>query len=113
MELNKNYFTIREAVKLTGVASHTIRYWEKKTNLIKPIRIGSGHRRYTKKDIENILLIKDLIYLKGLSLKGINKRLKSKATLEKNEQKDLKNDKYIKLLKKINLEIKDIIQKIK
>jgi len=112
MELNKNYFTLKETVKITGIPPHTIRYWEKKTNIIKPIRLGSGHRRYTKKDIENILMIKDLIYLKGFSLKGINKRLKSKTTTNDENQKIYKN-KYTELLKKVSSEIKDILKKIK
>ena len=55
MELNKNYFKVKEVVKITGIPAHTIRYWEKKTNLVRPIRLNSGHRIYTKKDIEKTL----------------------------------------------------------
>jgi len=109
MELSKNYFTIREAAKITGICPHTIRYWEKKTNLIKPIRLQSGHRRYTRKDIENIIMIKDLLYLKGLSFKGINKIIRSKA---KEDNNLLDKKRYADLLKKINTEIREIIKKL-
>jgi DNA-binding transcriptional MerR regulator len=72
---NKDYFTIGEVSKFTGVQEYTIRYWEKTFGLIKPIRKESGHRRYTKSDINTILKIKDLIYKHKMTLEGAKKHL--------------------------------------
>lgn len=71
--MEKKYFNISHVCEKTGLTPHTLRYWEKKTGLLRPIRLAAGHRRYTLNDLENIKKIKDLIYLKGYSLKGIAK----------------------------------------
>ncbi|MEF3280740.1 MAG: MerR family transcriptional regulator [Elusimicrobiota bacterium] len=109
MTERKNYFTIREISKLTGIKPHTIRYWEEKLKIIKPIRLPSLHRRYTKKDIETILEIKDLLYLKGYSIKGIRKIL-GKNIVENHQKKS--DSKYIDILKDINIEIKKILEEL-
>ncbi len=105
MTENKNYFTIDEVSKITGVKKHTLRYWEKRFELIKPIRLSSRHRRYTKLDIENINKIKKMIS-EGFSIEGIKK-----ATRVKNiKLDDLTSSKYRVLLEEINREIKDLLK---
>jgi DNA-binding transcriptional MerR regulator len=72
---NKDYFTIGEVSKISGVPEYTIRYWEKAFALIKPIRKESKHRRYTRADVDTILKIKDLIYKHKMTLEGAKKQL--------------------------------------
>ena len=72
---NKDYFTIGEVSKISGVPEYTIRYWEKAFGLIKPIRKESKHRRYTRADVDTILKIKDLIYKHKMTLEGAKKQL--------------------------------------
>lgn len=71
----KEYFSIGDVKRITGVAEYSIRYWEAEFGLIKPIRKESGHRRYTKADVYTILKIKDLIYKHKLTLEGAKKQL--------------------------------------
>ncbi|MBI4656180.1 MAG: MerR family transcriptional regulator [Elusimicrobia bacterium] len=71
----KNYFTILEVSRMTGMPPYTIRYWESKFKLLRPLRLESGHRRFTKKDLEMINRLKDLILMKGYSLAGAKKTL--------------------------------------
>lgn len=115
MSLAKNYFTIKEISKITGIKPHIIRYWEKKLNLITPIRLESQHRRYTRKDIESIILIKDLLYIHGYSLNGIRKILKTKTTKQqlKDNITNTSNKKHKDILLQINEEIKKTINEIK
>ncbi|MGC8728378.1 MAG: MerR family transcriptional regulator, partial [Elusimicrobiales bacterium] len=61
MNLNKNYYTVQEVSDITGIKAYTLRYWEEKLKIIRPIRLNSLHRRYTRKDIENIIKIKQLL----------------------------------------------------
>jgi len=72
---NKDYFTIGDVAKFTGVPEYTIRYWEKSFGLIKPIRKESRHRRYTKADINALLRIKELIYKHRMTLEGAKKHI--------------------------------------
>lgn len=71
----KDYFSIGDVKRITGVPEYSIRYWEAEFGLIKPIRLESGHRRYTKEDVYTILKIKDLIYKHKLTLEGAKKQL--------------------------------------
>ena len=71
----KDYFSIGDVKRITGVPEYSVRYWEAEFGLIKPIRLESGHRRYTKEDVYTILKIKDLIYKHKLTLEGAKKQL--------------------------------------
>lgn len=63
--------SVSEAVKLLGIQSHVLRYWEEEMKL--PIqRNEMGHRYYTRYDIQVFLSIKEL-KKKGYSLKEIGK----------------------------------------
>ncbi|MBA2925943.1 MerR family transcriptional regulator [Pseudomonas sp. P7] len=47
-------FPIRDVSRLTGVNPVTLRAWERRYRLIQPIRTESGHRLYSKADIETV-----------------------------------------------------------
>ena len=87
------YKTISEVVEIIGLKSkkgklkptHTLRYWEKEFNQIKP-RILKGSRRYY--DEKNIELLKKIHFLlkdRGMTINGVKKILKNKETLELDE----------------------------
>lgn len=50
-------FPIREVSRLTGVNAVTLRAWERRYGLIRPIRTDSGHRLYSQADIDEIRCI--------------------------------------------------------
>ena len=72
---NKKYFSIGQAGKITGVPAYCLRYWESTFGLLRPLRKDSGHRLYTKNDIEKILEVKDLVYRRKMTLEGAKKQL--------------------------------------
>ena len=94
MDKSENaYKTISEVVEIIGLKSkkgklkptHTLRYWEKEFNQIKP-RILKGNRRYY--DQKNIELLKKIHFLlkdRGMTINGVKKFLKNKETLELDE----------------------------
>lgn len=45
-------YPIREVARLTGVNPITLRAWERRYNLIEPVRTESGHRLYTQEHID-------------------------------------------------------------
>ena len=51
------YFNIQVASQLSGVASATIRAWEKRYNAVVPERGDNQHRLYSEKDIEKLALL--------------------------------------------------------
>ncbi|MDA8130990.1 MAG: MerR family transcriptional regulator [Elusimicrobia bacterium] len=71
----KTYLTMREVSRAAQLPEYTIRYWEAKFRLLRPLRLSSGHRRYTRADVDTLLQIKDLVFVKGYSLDGARKAL--------------------------------------
>ena len=79
----KKYFTMREASRKAQVPEYTMRYWEIKFRLLRPLRLASGHRRYTQADIETLLRVKDLVFVNGYSLEGARKALSAEKRRKK------------------------------
>lgn len=55
-----------------------LRYWETEFPQIKPDKGKSTQRLYKKKDLDNILLIKQLLYKDGYTIAGARKKLNSR-----------------------------------
>jgi DNA-binding transcriptional MerR regulator len=49
-------FTIAEVADRTGVSAHTLRYYER-IGLLDVGRVASGHRRFTERDIHQVVFI--------------------------------------------------------
>lgn len=112
--LDKKYYSITEVTRQTNVKPYILRYWEKSFNLIRPIRLADGKRRYTQEDINTILILRELIYDKKYSVLGAKKefsRIKNNRndkTLEKIESA-ISETSSKDILKKISYELKEIL----
>jgi DNA-binding transcriptional MerR regulator/methylmalonyl-CoA mutase cobalamin-binding subunit len=53
-QAGEKLYTIGTVSKLTGVGAITLRAWERRYGLIKPVRKESGHRLYTRAHIDQI-----------------------------------------------------------
>lgn len=72
---DKSYFRIGEVSKILGVAPYVIRYWESEFKSIRPMRASSHQRLYRRRDIEELIIIKELLYEKKFTINGARKRL--------------------------------------
>ncbi|XWO13544.1 MerR family transcriptional regulator [Candidatus Hepatincola sp. Pdp] len=80
----KEHHTIGEVSKLLNVDQHVIRFWTSKfSDYICPIRKAGLRRYYSQKDIKLLSSIKDLLYDRGFSIKGVLLLLSEKKDLEK------------------------------
>ena len=105
----KDYFSIGDVKRITGVPEYSVRYWEKEFGLIRPIRLESGHRRYTKEDVYTILKIKDLIYKHKLTLEGAKKQLnKYQFPAQSKSATPVRTD--VKLLTEIKETLADLLK---
>ncbi len=71
----KPYFRIGEVAELLGVETHVLRYWESEFPQLKPVRAPSRQRLYRRRDVETLLVIKDLLHGQGYTIAGAKKRL--------------------------------------
>ncbi len=68
----KNTFSIKDLENLTGIKAHTIRIWEKRYNVLEPLRTDTNIRYYDLKGLQKILNI-TLLHDYGYKISKISK----------------------------------------
>lgn len=63
------FYSVGEVAAMLGVSPHTVRAWERRHQVVSPIRSRSGQRRYRSEDVELLREVKRAINLNGLSLR--------------------------------------------
>lgn len=72
----KLYYRIGEVSELVGVEPHVLRYWETEFRSIRPQKSRKGQRIYSRRDVERLLKVKDLLYTHGFTIAGARRRLR-------------------------------------
>jgi len=79
-EVRKQYYSLRETEKETGVPASTLRYWEQQFEVLNPRKDGHGNRYYTREDQEVVKRIKYIRdELKITRLEAIRRELHSNS----------------------------------
>jgi DNA-binding transcriptional MerR regulator len=76
----KLFFRIGEVAEFVGVEPHVLRYWEREFRSIRPTKSAKGQRIYSRRDVENLLRVRDLLYRDGFTIAGAKKKLSSPET---------------------------------
>lgn len=114
--MEKKVYSIKELESITGIKAHTIRIWEKRYNLLNPVRTDTNLRRYTEDDIKKIVSISvlynygwkiskiaelDIDLLNSYCEDAINKQIGSYAEMAELMLaiRDFKPDKFDRLLR--------------
>jgi DNA-binding transcriptional MerR regulator len=89
---SKLYFRIGEVAELVGVEPHVLRYWEREFRTIRPTKSAKGQRVYSRRDVENLMRVRELLYREGFTIAGAKKKLvrsseEVEAALEANAAK--------------------------
>src|SRR5688572_25984580 len=75
----KLYYRIGEVSEIVGVEPHVLRYWETEFRSIRPQKSRKGQRIYSRRDVDKLLTVKDLLYSHGFTIAGARKRLREGA----------------------------------
>lgn len=92
---NKLYFRIGEVAKLAGIKPYVLRFWESEFSGLGPKKSGTGHRLYRRKDVELVLEIKRLLYVKRYTIEGARKVLESKPKRESARQAETRKQGHL------------------
>ena len=71
----KLYYRIGEVAGIVGVEPHVLRYWEREFRTIRPTKSARGQRVYSRRDVENLLRVRELLYTQGFTIAGARKQL--------------------------------------
>ena len=74
--------TISEASSELNIPAHVLRFWESKFSQVNPVKRAGGRRYYRREDIILLGRIRDLLYVDGYTIKGVQKLLRERGTLK-------------------------------
>ncbi len=75
----RKYFRIGEVAEIVGVEPHVLRYWETQFSQLRPHKARSGHRLYRRREVETLLVIKDLLHVQRFTIAGARLALRQGA----------------------------------
>ena len=111
-QIKKLYYSIGEVSKLTNLKSYVLRYWETEFRQLSPPKNRAGNRTYRQKDIDTILLIKDLLYNKKFTIKGARTQMNSGEPLDEVSDKQPDSEilgKNSEILVKVKQELESLL----
>ncbi|MBL8720484.1 MAG: MerR family transcriptional regulator [Myxococcales bacterium] len=84
---DKLYFRIGEVAHLVGVEPHVLRYWEAEFRSVRPQKSQRGQRVYSRRDVDHLRKIRELLYEQGFTIAGAKKAMRGRG-LEPREADD-------------------------
>src|SRR5271166_222520 len=82
---DKLYFRIGEVATLCRLPAYVLRFWESEFPQLKPVKSSTGQRMYRRRDVENVLRIKKLLYEDGFTIAGARAQLREENKVERNQ----------------------------
>ena len=104
-ETEKLYYSISEVSSMFDLNASTLRFWEKEFDVLKPVKNKKGNRMFTKKDIDYIAAIVDLVKYQGFTIQGAREQLRSRQVAKSFVGK---NAEVIEKLKSIRQKLLDL-----
>lgn len=80
-------FKIGDVAEIAQIKTYVLRYWETEFEVLHPKKSKNNQRMYSRRDVENVLLIKKLLYRDRFSIEGARAALKQLKTQVKKERK--------------------------
>lgn len=73
--------TISEVATELDLPQHVLRFWETRFAQLKPLKRGGGRRYYRPEDMQLLRRIRDLLYMDGYTIKGVQKLLRESGSI--------------------------------
>ncbi len=99
------FYKIGEVSGLADIEPHVLRYWESEFQFLKPRKNKTGQRVYTRKDLELVLNIKNLLYKEKYTIAGVRKKFGGNSSG--------KNTVSIQTIKGVRKKLKEILNTLK
>lgn len=71
----QEFYSIGDVCALTDLKPHVLRYWESQFKLLNPAKNRSGNRVYARREVDVILLVKQLLYTEKYTIDGARQKL--------------------------------------
>ena len=71
----KEFFSMGDVCDLTDLKPHVLRYWESQFRFLHPAKNRSGNRVYQRREIELIMLVRQLLYTEKYTIDGARQKI--------------------------------------
>lgn len=71
----REFFSIGDVCEITDLKPHVLRYWESQFRFLQPAKNRSGNRVYQRREVELIMLVKQLLYVDKYTIDGARQRI--------------------------------------
>jgi DNA-binding transcriptional MerR regulator len=105
-KLSKLYYSIGEVAEMMGVSNSLIRYWENEFDFLNPRKNKKGDRRFTKENIQQLLVIHELVKERGFTLEGARQEIKAQR------KKLMAKQEVSELLQRVRSGLSDLLDEI-
>jgi len=92
---------------MLDLEAYVLRFWEKEFPQLHPKKNRAGNRTYQRKDIEQLLQIKHLLYDRGFTIEGARNFLKNEG---KTSPDKAKSEMALKLISEIRSEVEELLK---
>ncbi len=79
---DKPFYKIGEVCQYTDTQPYVLRFWESEFPRLAPQKSRSGQRMYTRRDIDLVLRIKELLYEEEFTIAGARKKMEQEESGE-------------------------------
>lgn len=83
----KLYFRIGEVARLCKLPAYVLRFWESEFPQLRPVKSSTGQRMYRRRDVENVLHIRKLLYEDGFTIAGARLQLRHEIKSDRKQTK--------------------------
>jgi len=70
---SKVFYKIGEVSELIDLPAYVLRFWESEFRFLRPRKSRGNQRLYVRRDIEQLLEIKRMLYDEGYTIAGVNR----------------------------------------
>jgi DNA-binding transcriptional MerR regulator len=75
------WYRIGAVAMMVGCEPHVIRFWEQQFKMwVRPSRSRKGQRIYSRRDVERLSRIRELLYVEGYTIRGARRRLQAEVS---------------------------------
>jgi DNA-binding transcriptional MerR regulator len=71
----REFYSMGDVCNLTDLKPHVLRYWESQFRFLHPAKNRSGNRVYQRREIELIMLVRQLLYTEKYTIDGARQKI--------------------------------------
>ena len=86
-----------------------MRFWETEFESLAPAKSKTGQRTYTRKDVEYVLVLRDLLYEEGFTIPGAKRQLAKGVSAVKRDRGEVPA-RTKALIDRVRNEVEDLLQ---